>query len=371
MDLSGLPMPINRQDMYKDILLRGNISNAPSPVTRIDYYLKALIDGNKDNIPTPVSREDMYLAALISGVTDNIPTPVTRTDMYMYAIITGNIIDLPSPNNTTDYFNYNLALLYNSKTTSRIEENDNRITKVGTWNNWASANVSGGNEIFTTTTGSYIEHTFTGNCIRYISDVGDTNGIAKVTVDGVIDNVDLYFNTTIFKKVVFEKVLPYGQHTIRIEYTGNKNPNSTSTKIVLDCLEVANLIGGNVYKIEEEDARLVKTGSWQIESSPNYYDNGKGIYSNIAGSSITYTFTGSGIKYKSVKNANLGIVKITLDGVITEVDLYNPFLVKSQNVFDSGVLDTKAHTIKIEVTNRKNPSATGEYVILDNFEVTP
>jgi len=122
---------------------------------------------------------------------------------------------------------------------TRIEENNSFIKYSGTWNAATGSGYSGSSCKYSNTVGSSIEFTFIGNGIRWLGFANAAKGIAKVTIDGVVYTVDTYSPTAIYQKVMFEKTdLTFGQHTIKIEVTGQKNPNATDTIINFDAFEV-------------------------------------------------------------------------------------------------------------------------------------
>lgn len=109
MNISDLPVPISRSDIYKYAIITEQINNLPAPVSREDYYLKALIDGSIEDISYPVSRGDKYKYNTIMGSMDSLEEPISRSDFYWYAICSGYINNLPQPVSRGDFFDYYLA----------------------------------------------------------------------------------------------------------------------------------------------------------------------------------------------------------------------------------------------------------------------
>jgi hypothetical protein len=63
-------------------------------------------------------------------------------------------------------------------------------------------------------------------------------GIAKVTLDGVSQTVDLYSPTWQFQQIVFERTdLAQGKHWIALSPSGQKNIASSGTTINVDAID--------------------------------------------------------------------------------------------------------------------------------------
>jgi hypothetical protein len=82
--------------------------------------------------------------------------------------------------------------------------------------------------------------TFTGGKIIWIAHRDKDLGIAQVYLDGMyIRSVDLYSVGAVYQYPVFESVpLKYGEHTIRIVVTGNRNRSSGGTAVPIDAFDV-------------------------------------------------------------------------------------------------------------------------------------
>ncbi len=81
---------------------------------------------------------------------------------------------------------------------------------------------------------------FSGDSIKWIGATAPFAGIVQVSIDGSYDaDVDLYSPTVDWQKAVYTKTgLGPGLHYIYISNTGNKNPSSTGTKVIIDAFEV-------------------------------------------------------------------------------------------------------------------------------------
>ncbi|MGH3727989.1 MAG: glycoside hydrolase family 43 protein [Micromonosporaceae bacterium] len=110
---------------------------------------------------------------------------------------------------------------------------------------WSSGSGCGnqcfwGNDHWSGVTGATATFRFTGTRIALFSvrDVG--NGIAAMSIDGGPEQtVDYYGSPRVGEHLNYlSTVLPYGQHTLRVRVTGQKNPSSGSTVISIDRAEV-------------------------------------------------------------------------------------------------------------------------------------
>jgi hypothetical protein len=90
------------------------------------------------------------------------------------------------------------------------------------------------------TPGAQATFTFTGTSVSWIGARGPQTGIARVYLDRVlVDRMDMYSPTEAPQKTVFTASdLPEGIHTLTIEVTGEKNPASTDTWVLVDAFDV-------------------------------------------------------------------------------------------------------------------------------------
>ena len=123
--------------------------------------------------------------------------------------------------------------------TARFEETASFVKYIGTWSNHTNPKVSGGTGKLSTQAGSYVEFTFTGTSVKWISYYSKDRGIAKVYIDGIYDKtVDTSKPTDTTKAIVYEKNgLANKEHTIRVEVTGTKSSASISPLIYIDAFD--------------------------------------------------------------------------------------------------------------------------------------
>jgi hypothetical protein len=113
-------------------------------------------------------------------------------------------------------------------------------------------------------------------------------------------------------------------------------------------------------------------------STPKNYMNDE-HYSNfsttpafyVKGADLVVNFTGTGITWIGQIGPDFGIASYSVDGgKPVTFDAYNPNLVaQNNNVVVSG-LASGSHSLKIEVTQNKNPLSSDYYQVIDAFNIT-
>jgi len=85
-----------------------------------------------------------------------------------------------------------------------------------------------------------------------------------------------------------------------------------------------------------------------------------------------FTFTGTSVSWIGFRAAWAGIARVYVDGTfVTELDLYSTEEQVQTPVFTATNLTSGTHTLTVESTERKNPSAVDYAVVVDAFDVTP
>ncbi|MDZ4168883.1 MAG: chitobiase/beta-hexosaminidase C-terminal domain-containing protein, partial [Coriobacteriia bacterium] len=105
----------------------------------------------------------------------------------------------------------------------RFEQSDSMTSYSGTWSQNSDGSSSGGTYRFSSVTSSTLEVSFWGKSIDLVAIKGGSFGIAKVTLDGVSHDVDLYNNGLKYRQVAWSSgTLTEGRHTLRVEVSGTK-----------------------------------------------------------------------------------------------------------------------------------------------------
>ncbi|PGV53326.1 hypothetical protein COD92_06960 [Bacillus sp. AFS037270] len=113
------------------------------------------------------------------------------------------------------------------------------------------------------------------------------------------------------------------------------------------------IAGAGTY--ENTAKQIGYTPSWSTVSNTNA-SGGSYAVTNVAGTKAQFTFNGTSVTITGTKYASQGYVKVTLDGVSTQVSLYSASTLYKQNYYTKTGLTSGKHVLTIEWTGK---SATG------------
>jgi len=219
------------------------------------------------------------------------------------------------------------------------------------------------------TAGNYLEYAFTGTQVSWYGLKNNDLGMAAVYIDGVLaqDNIDCYSNMRIVQQLFTKTGLPNGNHTIKVVVKGTHNPSSSGYALVHDYF---GFIGTPATPSAADDATVGTTynGTWVTDVNPLYYNTTCHV-SNTINSDFQYTFTGSQVFWYGLKNDDLGMATVYIDGVMAadNIDCYST--TKAVNMlFSKTNLSNGSHTIKVVVKGTKNPSSSGTAIVHDYFD---
>ena len=138
------------------------------------------------------------------------------------------------------------------------------------------------------------------------------------------------------------------------------------------------VVSSDTQRFEENDATSVtRSGVWGSSdphagwSGGSALIGGSAVESSTAGASITFSFTGTSVRWIGARGRNGGIAQVLVDGVeVKRVDLfYRPNDEFSTPCFTIYGLTPGPHTLTIVVTGETTGTATKVWV--DAFEVNP
>ncbi|GHH97556.1 S8 family serine peptidase [Neobacillus kokaensis] len=121
------------------------------------------------------------------------------------------------------------------------EDTNSNINFSGNWLKASTSSASGGSYKTVNELGASGQLVFNGTGISITSLKSSSQGIAKVTLDGVAYNIDLYSASTTYKSKVFSKTgLSAGRHVLKIEWTGkiHSGAKKSATTINVDSITV-------------------------------------------------------------------------------------------------------------------------------------
>ncbi|SHH68969.1 DNRLRE domain-containing protein [Clostridium intestinale] len=254
----------------------------------------------------------------------------------------------------------------------KYEEDNPNIKFTGNWLKDSNSGYSGGTVLYSAgTIGDSVEFKFIGTGFNLVQPVNQYRGIAKLTIDGISQNIDTYSASEISQKTVFSKLdLPFGMHEVKIEVTVDRNPLAKWCNQAFDYVEVLdnNTRPLTKGKYEEDNPNIKFNGKWMKDLNSGY-SGGTVLYSGTIGDSIDFSFIGTGFNWAQPVNSYRGISKITIDGVEQRLDTYSASEILNRVVFSKTDLSLDIHSVKIEITENKNQSSKGYNQSLDYIEI--
>ncbi len=125
----------------------------------------------------------------------------------------------------------------------RYEETEPSILKTGTWVTSVAAKRSAGSWLYSNSSDSATEFTFSGTRVELRASLAPNYGVARVILDGAPYSMDLYSPGYIHNALGWSSgKLPDGVHTLRIEWTGTKNAASSGTGIGMDAVDIQGVL---------------------------------------------------------------------------------------------------------------------------------
>ena len=111
------------------------------------------------------------------------------------------------------------------------------------------------------------------------------------------------------------------------------------------------------------------SNNWVIVENSEY-NNNQAIMSAFIGDKFEYTFNGTSISLITQNRYDFGIIQITIDNTVQEIDLYN-----NNTQFNiihelATGLENKQHNLTIEVLENKNNNSESHFVVIDGFIIT-
>jgi SpoIID/LytB domain protein len=251
---------------------------------------------------------------------------------------------------------------------NRYQQNDGNLAYIGTWTPTSATGASSGSHRYANSAGSCTV-SFYGTYLAWQGKKGPTYGKARLTLDGVDKGmVDLYNGTITFGKVWETDTLEKTTHTLKIAWTGERNPLATNTNISVDAFDInGNIVQApKVSRVEQSDSRLYYTGKWTVGSA-TAASGGSHRYTNVAGS-CTVSLNGTYLAWYGKRSPSYGNARVYVDGVDTgTVDLYSSTEVYGK-VWDV-TLSSGVHNVTIAWTGTTNHSGGGTNVSVDAFEI--
>ncbi len=386
-----------------------------SGYTSYDYG--AAIDENRQLTPKlTVQKELGYFIDAVPQLTAMVPVDAPAITRESGAVVNGyervatEDLDTSVTGNGTRYLGFRLN---NSNDTTEtafttelalgevgdvpssevwINDDDDAITFTGDWTyssgeNWTSGDHQG-DETWSGTAGDTAELTFTGSGIQVIAPSSNNHGYADILIDGEpVGEMNTCLASTgyatEFQTVAFsvEGLDPRVEHTIEVVVRGEEGcPEGNiepGTNVNIDAFVVT----PPRFTVDDSQRDVLEyEGDWESVSGDeqpwaegNYLDTE--TFSDEAGDTVSYTFTGTGIQVIAPQSANHGVAQVYIDDEPVERFSTQSGAQNAQKqvvAFETRGLEDGEHTITIEVTGEVgDPGASepGSFVSIDAFNV--
>jgi hypothetical protein len=120
---------------------------------------------------------------------------------------------------------------------------------------------------------------------------------------------------------------------------------------------------------EEDDPAIHFTGRWSTGSDPTYSGDGM-VYSERNGARLTFTFSGTGIRWYTATGPDMGTALLRVDGDrAIRVNLHGDEF--ALTAIEHTGLPEGRHTVRVLVAGRRGPAGRTARVVLDALEVVP
>lgn len=124
--------------------------------------------------------------------------------------------------------------------------------------------------------------------------------------------------------------------------------------------------------VDDKDSGPTYSSPWSNWNDSRDF-KGSESYTNRAGDSVQYSFTGSGVRYLGMTQPNMGKVDVYIDGTLAQsgIDAYASTVTKQVLLFEKTDLAAGPHTIKVVCTGTKNTASSNTVCALDAFAALP
>ena len=252
--------------------------------------------------------------------------------------------------------------------TARYEQTTPGLSFTGGWVYSSAASASKGSFLYADKRGATLTFHFVGSYCGWLAKTADVYGKATVTVDdGKPATVDLYSKETMWRHVVWEaEGLPFVEHTVKIQWMGQKRTAAKGTCVNVDAIEI---VGALIGRYQQSNALFEYSGTWSTVKNQSAL-GGSFALSKKSHSAMTVNFTGIGLDWIAKKGPAYGKAQVIVDDAPpVTVDLYQAEDAWAQVVWSSGRLNMGAHMVTIRWTGLKNAEATEACINVDALEL--
>jgi hypothetical protein len=238
--------------------------------------------------------------------------------------------------------------------------------------NWGQNYWSGryqGTQSFSNHAGDTVSFTFTASQISLIYARQSNGGLVNILIDGTAQSqiLDLYSPTPLGEQIATYTGLGTSTHTITAEVVARPGSQSPASYVIVDGFIAGPAVTG-VY--DDRDPAVTYSGSWLTNMAQSRYD-GTQSYSNVAGATASFAFSGTSASYVFARQWNGGYVQVSLDGTVIEtIDEYSPIELDWQVATYSGFSDGM-HILTVTTLGTANQNSETKYAIVDAFVAYP
>jgi hypothetical protein len=229
-----------------------------------------------------------------------------------------------------------------------------------TWQKVTSSSAAGGSFVREHLAGAAAAMSFTGTAITWWTVTGPAYGKADIYIDGVRSKtVNTYAVARHFNASRTVSGLANKAHRLRIVVLGVKgNKAAKGTFVAIDAFTV----GGT-----KTNTPSLSTGWRRIANS--HLAGGHAVVTDLVGSTLQFTFRGTGISWFTVKGVNQGKAAVYVDGVRKATfDNYAASTAYGVKRTVGGLSDA-LHTVKIVVLGKHHAGGKGNSVTVDRLLV--
>jgi hypothetical protein len=226
------------------------------------------------------------------------------------------------------------------------------------WRSFHSSHAYGGSYTTDHLAGARATFNFSGTSITWFTITGPNQGMARVTIDGVGKGTfNQYAPTNHFKVPRKFTGLAAGPHTISIIVKGRKGaPGGTGSFVSVDAFRA----GGNLISTP------ASTYAWRNVANASA-QGGSFAKSDVHGSTVTFSFRGTGVEVYTFIAPDQGKAAISLDGAkVKTIDDYAKTAHFGIRWSLTGLMPG-VHTVKITVLGKKRAASAGRSIGVDAF----
>jgi len=197
-----------------------------------------------------------------------------------------------------------------------------------------------------------------------------TNEILQVKLDGTEIRRLTHHRSRPFTTYNYSPRPSASRDGSRIIFNSNfglYGPSTVYTDVYLMVLSESSLT--RVVRYDQTDMAITYTGEWATNNLSTHA-GGSAAVTMDSGSSVTFTFVGTGIRWIGYRDKWSGVARVYLDNVLIDtIDTFASQAAAQTVLYSLLGLASASHTLVLEVTGERNPNAQGAWVWVDALDV--